>query len=388
MSFDYRALGTDVAAEMRARASRSLQRASVLDVGRELIAAKKLVAHGFFRDWVQTACQIHTRTAERIMQAALLVEKDDKLSYLPPDGLLALASRSAPEPVVSEIMEEIGAGERPTAARIKRRIAQAKQAEKGKLGPRQEDEPQEVQDRSQSEKDAATNALIVMLLAWDRCEEFIALLNKADLCSFAQALRNHHDTFATISVAEDGPAPTGFSQTPRTPEPFAATLPSDCIGVCAEAPLSAPPEILSETATNDRAEAATEAPQAVVLELAATEAGPPMLLGEVTDTPNHYSGSAEELSAPLQFSGQTEGNERLEAPSEVTRPAPSEPSSGVSAEKPRSQWYGRQWVADGAKHPQEHHTFTEALAPFRAAARNASDTELQRFLALTAPQAA
>ena len=122
-----------------------------------------------------------------------------------------------------------------------------------------------------------------------------------------------------------------------------------------------------------------------------------MLLGDVTDTPSHYSGSAQELSAPLQFSGQTEGNECLEALAEVTPPAPSEPSSGVSAEeltalwsplKPRSQWYGRQWVADGAKHPQEHHTFTEALAPFRAAARNASDAELQRFLALTAPQAA
>ena len=82
MSFDYSALGADVANEMRARASRiqSLQRASVLDVGRELIAAKKLVEHGFFRDWVETACQMHLRTAERIMQAALLVEKNDKLS--------------------------------------------------------------------------------------------------------------------------------------------------------------------------------------------------------------------------------------------------------------------------------------------------------------------
>src|SRR5215472_17874310 len=79
MSFDYSALGADITNEMRARASRiqSFQRASVLDVGRELIAAKKLVEHGFFRDWVETACQMHIRTAERLMQATLLVDKDD-----------------------------------------------------------------------------------------------------------------------------------------------------------------------------------------------------------------------------------------------------------------------------------------------------------------------
>src|SRR5882762_7724737 len=50
--------------------------------------------------------------------------KKDKLSYLPPHGLLTLASRSAPEAVVNEIIGEISAGERPSAAQIKSRISQ------------------------------------------------------------------------------------------------------------------------------------------------------------------------------------------------------------------------------------------------------------------------
>ena len=80
---DYSLLGADVADEMSERARRicNIQRASVLDVGRELLAAKELVDHGWFRGWIESACQMHIRTAERLMQAALLVQKNDNLSY-------------------------------------------------------------------------------------------------------------------------------------------------------------------------------------------------------------------------------------------------------------------------------------------------------------------
>ena len=131
-AFDYSALAPNLAEEMRDRADRihNIRRASVLDVGREFIAAKEVVEHGFFRDWVKIACQMNIRSAERAMQAAALVEKNDNLSYLPPDGLLTLASRSAPQAVVHEIIEEISAGERPSAVWIKRRITDAIKAEK------------------------------------------------------------------------------------------------------------------------------------------------------------------------------------------------------------------------------------------------------------------
>jgi hypothetical protein len=47
--FDYCLLGADVADEMRARTSRT--RDIVLDVGRELIAAKRREDHGYFPAW-------------------------------------------------------------------------------------------------------------------------------------------------------------------------------------------------------------------------------------------------------------------------------------------------------------------------------------------------
>jgi len=59
--------------------------------------------------------------------------------------------------------------------------------------------------------------------------------------------------------------------------------------------------------------------------------------------------------------------------------------------KQNTRWYGRQWVSDGcpiARHPQENPAITQSLLRFRAAASKASDTELQRFLDITAPQAA
>lgn len=200
--FNYSTLTAEVANEMRRYASsiQRFQRASVLDVGRELIAAKELVEHGFFRSWVEIACQLHIRTAERLMQAAMLVQKNDNLSYLPPDGLLALASRSTPTAVVSEIIGEIAAGERPNAARIKRRISLAKQAEKRAPElPPQERELEEVKDCEHSQIEAATDELIAMLLAWDRFDEFMALLRNADLSIVTETLRNHDDRLVAIS---------------------------------------------------------------------------------------------------------------------------------------------------------------------------------------------
>ena len=52
------------------------------------------------------------------MNVAQLVAENDKLSYLPADGLLALPSRGA-EALAEEIINRIEAGDRPTAAEIR-----------------------------------------------------------------------------------------------------------------------------------------------------------------------------------------------------------------------------------------------------------------------------
>jgi hypothetical protein len=55
--------------------------------------------------------------------------------------------------------------------------------------------------------------------------------------------------------------------------------------------------------------------------------------------------------------------------------------------KPNTQTYARHWVEDGcpiASNPSEHFRITEALQPFRAVARKASEEERQRFLEMVA----
>ena len=85
------------------------------------------------------------------------------------------------------------------------------------------------------------------------------------------------------------------------------------------------------------------------------------------------------------------------SPETALEAAALEPIGEVTAEKlmtiwsrlrSKTQWYGRQAVADGSKHPNEHHQITEALVAFRAAACKASLTERQRFLEMTALQVA
>jgi hypothetical protein len=195
-SFEYDTLSPDIADEMRERASRilAIQRASVVDVGRHLTAAKKLVVeHGRFVQWVETACQMHIRTAERAMRVAEFVGENDNLSYLPPDGLLALASRSAPKPVVDNLLKKIATGQRLSAAEIKRAIAEAR--ETGTRAREQKPDGAKPQDLGSdpSEQEAATAGLIEMLLTWDRIDEFIAAAKKVDLSKVVEALEKRYE---------------------------------------------------------------------------------------------------------------------------------------------------------------------------------------------------
>jgi hypothetical protein len=123
--FDYTTLSADLAKDMRVAAARvqQLHRAAVIEVGRELSAIKDRLEHGQFVKWVTRECQMPIRGAQRAMHAAEMLAKNDKLSYLPTDALVALGGKSAPQPVKDQILEEIEDGRRPTGAEIKQRLA-------------------------------------------------------------------------------------------------------------------------------------------------------------------------------------------------------------------------------------------------------------------------
>lgn len=127
--FDYSQVDADLAVQMRDAADRiwGLAHGAFVELGRELLSIRNRLKRGQFVAWIEHECQLRIRTAQRAMRAAEMVDKNDKLSYLPPDGLLALVPRPASEPIVAEIIEQIEDGARPTAAEIKRRIADARQ---------------------------------------------------------------------------------------------------------------------------------------------------------------------------------------------------------------------------------------------------------------------
>jgi hypothetical protein len=70
--FDYSMLGGNLASDLQATASRIRvrMRASVIDVGKDLLQVKAQLEHGQFVRWVESECGINKRTAQRMMAAA------------------------------------------------------------------------------------------------------------------------------------------------------------------------------------------------------------------------------------------------------------------------------------------------------------------------------
>jgi hypothetical protein len=111
--FDYDALPADLAESTRAAAQRikSCTRASIIEIGRELLAVKKALAHGEFGAWLESEFGMTSRSAQRYMSAALAFgDKYDTVSFLPPTTLYRLAAASAP--VRDEIVRRFETGER------------------------------------------------------------------------------------------------------------------------------------------------------------------------------------------------------------------------------------------------------------------------------------
>ena len=107
-SFDYTALG-DTDLEQRARAAvdriRDLQKAAVVDIGRELLGMKELLPHGQFLPWVESF-GLERRTATNYMQvAAEFGGKWETVAHLPTGILYKLASPSTPASVRDAVMQ-------------------------------------------------------------------------------------------------------------------------------------------------------------------------------------------------------------------------------------------------------------------------------------------
>src|ERR1043165_4195669 len=75
--FDYAGLAANVAVDLQERAKRirHRKRSPFIDVGHELLEAKRHdLEHGKFITWIETECGLNKRSAQRMMQAAAWVQ--------------------------------------------------------------------------------------------------------------------------------------------------------------------------------------------------------------------------------------------------------------------------------------------------------------------------
>src|SRR5437762_13115131 len=100
VTFNYDCLDKKQANTLRRSAERIRKTGhdAFLEIGRELLQAKEWLDHGQFVQWVESECHLGIRTAQREMQAAQVVAKNDKFAPLAVDALVVL-SNAEPESV-------------------------------------------------------------------------------------------------------------------------------------------------------------------------------------------------------------------------------------------------------------------------------------------------
>ena len=108
-AFDYAALGSpEVEQQLRASATRirEMQRTSIVDIGRELIAVKERLDHGKFLDWIESEFAWSRRTAVNMMQAASeFGAKWEMIAHLPATAIYRLAAPSTPPEVREAVLK-------------------------------------------------------------------------------------------------------------------------------------------------------------------------------------------------------------------------------------------------------------------------------------------
>jgi hypothetical protein len=133
-TFDYSAIDTEVAANLRRQAQRIRKRISnatqdLIDIGHDLQAAKRqLLNHGEFVKWVESEVGIVRRTAQAYMAIARLADdKGAAIALLPPTTVHRLAAKSAPPNVVSEVVAKAQSGDVLPDRTVSEMISEARQ---------------------------------------------------------------------------------------------------------------------------------------------------------------------------------------------------------------------------------------------------------------------
>jgi hypothetical protein len=120
--FDYASLPTSVAKFLKGQATRIRQYAgkSIIQIGKDLAAAKHYLSHGQFVRWAEKEVGIPARTAQGYMRAAQWAAgKSAAVAHLPPSLLYVLSTSSTPEELVEDILRKAEVGEEIVLSRVR-----------------------------------------------------------------------------------------------------------------------------------------------------------------------------------------------------------------------------------------------------------------------------
>jgi hypothetical protein len=111
--FRYSSVDPSVALFLKGQAQRINQTRSrsIINVGKDLLAAKHYLAHGAFVSWVEQEVGMPARTAQSYMQVAQWASgKNAKVAHLPASLLYILSAPSTPNSLISDILADVEAG--------------------------------------------------------------------------------------------------------------------------------------------------------------------------------------------------------------------------------------------------------------------------------------
>jgi hypothetical protein len=115
------------AAAARVKALRKTVVTNIIEIGKELIAAKAKLGHGRFGTWLEAEFDWTERTARNYIGAAeQFGDKSEIVSVLQPTAIYMLASPSTPEPVRKEVVRRIERGERVQTDHVRELVSEAK----------------------------------------------------------------------------------------------------------------------------------------------------------------------------------------------------------------------------------------------------------------------
>ncbi len=111
---------------IRAYAQRSVQ--DVIEIGRRLAEAKKMLGHGNFLPWIEREFAWSEDTAERLIAIYALQRQIPHVAELalPLAALAALGRSTTPPEAIEAVVEKVHAGEKLTVSEVKATIKEAK----------------------------------------------------------------------------------------------------------------------------------------------------------------------------------------------------------------------------------------------------------------------